>query len=154
MLVKTMPCLFKTLLVKTMFVKAMFVKTMSCLSRICHIFETMSCLPWVFLNSTCFVNMFCQHATCFVNMFCQHVLPTCFANMFWKHALPTCLANMFCQHVLSTCFVNNFPSFITKISQTWKSKTTTKICIGLRCMRSQSKIVNLFRTWSAQFFNF
>ena len=60
--------------------------------------------------------------------------------IFWDHVFKT-MSNKFCQQVLSTCF--NFPSFRTKISQTWKSKTTTttKLCIGLRCMRSQSKIL-------------
>ena len=83
--------------------------------------------------STGFVNMFCQ-----VNRFCQQVLSS-------QHVLSTCIVNMFCQQVLSTGFVSNFKFcwFRTKFSQTWKSKittTTTKLCVGLRELCSQSKI--------------
>ena len=102
-------------LFKTLFVKTLFVKTMSCLSRlfkVCQVVRIMSCLSRI------------------CHFFQDHVMFV--MTVFLK----------------STCFVNNFSSFRTKISQTWKSKTTTttttttKICIGLRCMRSQSKIKN------------
>ena len=71
--------------------------------------------------------------TGFINSI-QQVLSTGFVNKFCQQVLSIGFVNMFCQHV--------FLLFRTKISQTWKSKTTTttKICIGLHCMRSQSKM--------------
>ena len=104
------------------------IKTMStpCLSRPCHVCSR-PCL-----SRPCHV---CQDYFKFVRtMSCLSRI----CNFFQDHV-------MFVMTVFlkSTCFVNNFPSFRTKISQTWKSKTTTttttKVCIGLRCMGSQSK---------------
>ena len=114
----------------------MFVKTISSMSGPCHV-----CLEYVIFLRPCHrPAMSCLSRICH---FFDHV---CQEYVIFLRPCHVChdsvyKFNMFCKHILSTCFVNNFPSFITKISQTWKSKTTTKICIGLRCMRSQSKSI-------------
>ena len=100
-----------------------------CLSRPCQVCSR-PCLSRPCLSRPCHV---CQDYFKFVRtMSCLSRI----CNFFQDHVI--FVLTVFLK---STCFVNNFPSFRTKISQTWKSKTTTttKICIGLRCMCSQSK---------------